>query len=295
VDGIALALVIAAALSHAVWNVAAKSAGGDARFALFSALLVSSLWLPVALWFAWGVVGRWGVAQWGIVVASAVVHVSYFLTLLRGYRAADLTVVYPVARGTAPLLSSLVALALFGEQLSTLGAAGVMAVVAGVFLIAGGPGLFRAANDPAARRRVWLGIGWGAATGLQIAGYTLIDGYAVKVLLLSPILVDYFGNLLRIPILVPLVWRDRAALPALWRTQWRAALMVATLGPIGYVLVLFAMQRAPVSLVAPAREMSMLFAALLGGALLREKDMAARLAGALCIALGVAALVQGAG
>jgi drug/metabolite transporter (DMT)-like permease len=295
VDGIALALVIAAALSHAVWNVAAKSAGGDARFALFSALLVSSLWLPVALWFAWGVVGRWGVAQWGIVVASAVVHVSYFLTLLRGYRAADLTVVYPVARGTAPLLSSLVALALFGEQLSTLGAAGVMAVVAGVFLIAGGPGLFRAANDPAARRRVWLGIGWGAATGLQIAGYTLIDGYAVKVLLLSPILVDYFGNLLRIPILVPLVWRDRAALPALWRTQWRAALMVATLGPIGYVLVLFAMQRAPVSLVAPAREMSMLFAALLGGTLLREEDMAARLAGALCIALGVAALVQGAG
>jgi drug/metabolite transporter (DMT)-like permease len=295
VDGIALALVIAAALSHAVWNVAAKSAGGDARFALFSALLVSSLWLPVALWFAWGVVGRWGVAQWGMVVASAVVHVSYFLTLLRGYRAADLTVVYPVARGTAPLLSSLVALALFGEQLSTLGAAGVMAVVAGVFLIAGGPGLFRAANDPAARRRVWLGIGWGAATGLQIAGYTLIDGYAVKVLLLSPILVDYFGNLLRIPILVPLVWRDRAALPALWRTQWRAALMVATLGPIGYVLVLFAMQRAPVSLVAPAREMSMLFAALLGGTLLREEDMAARLAGALCIALGVAALVQGAG
>jgi drug/metabolite transporter (DMT)-like permease len=71
--------------------------------------------------------------------------------------------------------------------------------------------------------------------------------------------------------------------------------MVATLGPIGYVLVLFAMQRAPVSLVAPAREMSMLFAALLGGTLLREEDMAARLAGALCIALGVAALVQGAG
>ena len=294
-DGIALSLVIAAALSHAVWNVAAKSAGGDARFAFFSALLVSILWLPVALWFAWGVVGRWGVAEWGIVVASAVVHVSYFLTLLRGYRAADLTVVYPVARGTAPLLSAFIALALFGEQLSSQGLAGVLAVVTGVFLIAGGPGLFRVAQDPAARWRVWLGIGWGAATGVQIAGYTLIDGYAVKVLLLSPILVDYFGNLLRIPILLPLVWRDRATLPPLWRTQWRAALTVATLGPIGYVLVLFAMQRAPVSLVAPAREVSMLFAALLGGTLLREQDMAARVTGALCIALGVAALVQGAG
>lgn len=289
----ALTLVLLAALCHAVWNVAAKSAGGDARFALLSSLFVSALWLPVALWFGWGVVGGWGAAEWVVIAASAVVHVSYFLTLLRGYRAADLTVVYPVARGTAPLLSAGVALLLFGEQVSALGAGGVLMIVAGVFLIAGGPGLFRAARDPAARRRVWLGIGWGAATGVQIAGYTLIDGYAVKALLLSPILVDYLGNLLRVPILLPLVWRERGTLPALWRGQWRAALMVATLGPVGYVLVLFAMQQAPVSLVAPARELSMLFAALLGGTLLREQDMAARIAGALCIALGVAALVQG--
>jgi uncharacterized membrane protein len=293
-DSTALALVVAAALCHAVWNVAAKSAGGDARFALFTGSLVSVLWLPLALWFGWGVVGRWGLAEWGIVTASALVHVSYFLTLLRGYRAADLTVVYPVARGTAPLISALCALLLFDEQLSALGAGGVLAVVVGVFLIAGGPGLFRAAKDPVARQRVWIGIGWGAITGVQIAGYTLIDGYAVKLLLLSPILVDYFGNLLRIPILLPLVWRERGTLSALWRAQWRPALMVATLGPIGYVLVLFAMQLAPVSLVAPAREMSMLFAALLGGTLLREKDMTARIGGALCIALGVAALVRGA-
>lgn len=290
----ALSLVLLAALLHAVWNVAAKSAGGDARFALLSALIVTVIWAPLALWFGWGVVNRWGAVEWALIAASGVVHVSYFLTLLRGYRSADLTVVYPVARGTAPLISAFVALALFGESLSTLGVAGVLAVVTGVFLIAGGPGLFRVAQDPAARARVWIGIGWGAATGVQIAGYTLIDGYAVKVLLLSPILVDYFGNLLRLPILLPLVWRERATLPALWRTQWRAALMVATLGPIGYVLVLYAMQSAPVSAVAPAREVSMLFAALLGGTLLREQDLAARLAGAACIALGVTGLIWGA-
>ncbi len=290
----ALALVLLAALLHAVWNVAAKSAGGDARFALLSALMVTVLWAPVALWVGWGVVGQWGWVEWAVIAASGAVHVSYFLTLLRGYRSADLTVVYPVARGTAPLMSAGVALVLFGESLSALGVAGVLAIVAGVFLIAGGPGLFRAAQDPAARARVGIGIGWGAATGVQIAGYTLIDGYAVKVLLLSPILVDYFGNLLRLPILAPLVWRERGTLPALWRTQWRAALMVATLGPIGYVLVLYAMQSAPVSAVAPAREVSMLFAALLGGTLLREQDMLARLAGAACIALGVTGLVLGA-
>lgn len=291
----ALTLVLLAALCHAVWNVAAKGAGGDARFALLSAVFVTVIWSPVALWAGWGVVGQWGAAQWGIVAASAAVHVSYFLTLLRGYRSADLTVVYPIARGSAPLMSAGVAVLLFGEQLSALGVGGVLAIVAGVFLIAGGPGLLRAAHDPHARHRVWVGIGWGAATGVQIAGYTLIDGFAVKVMMISPLLVDWFGNALRLPILLPLVWRQRATLPALWRVQWRAALMVATLGPIGYVLVLFAMQQAPVSLVAPAREVSMLFAALLGGTLLREQDMAARLAGAACIALGVAALVWGAG
>jgi drug/metabolite transporter (DMT)-like permease len=294
VDGVALGLVLAAALCHATWNIAAKRAGGDVRFALFTATLASVLWLPVAVWFGAGAVGRWGVFEWAAVAASAVIHVSYFLTLLRGYRAADLTVVYPVARGTAPLLSALCALALFGEHLSTLGGIGVLAIVAGVFLVAGGPGLLRASQDPVARQRVWLGIGWGLATGVQIAGYTLVDGYAVKVLLLSPILVDYFGNVLRLPILMSLAWRERSTLPAVWRAQRRAALMVAVLGPAGYVLALFAMQRAPVSVVAPAREMSMLFAAVLGGTLLREKDLAARVAGALCIALGVAALVRGA-
>ena len=294
-DSTALALVLAAALCHATWNVSAKRAGGDVRFALFSATLVSVLWLPVAAWFGIDAVGHWGLAEWGVIGLSALVHVSYFVTLLRGYRAADLTVVYPVARGTGPLLSALCALALFGERLSPLGGIGVVVIVAGVFLVAGGPGLLRATQDPAARRRVWLGVGWGLATGVQIAGYTLVDGYAVKVLLLSPILVDYFGNVLRLPILLSLAWRERHTLPALWRVQRRAALTVAVLGPAGYVLALFAMQRAPVSAVAPAREMSMLFAAVLGGTLLREKDMAARVAGAVCIALGVAALVRGAG
>lgn len=293
-DSVALLLVLGAALAHAVWNVAAKSAGGDARFALLTALLVCVLWSPVALWFGWGVVDDWSLAAWALVAASAALHVVYFLTLLAGYRAADLTVVYPVARGTAPLLSALVAILFLGEALSTWGALGLATVVLGVFLIAGGPALLRATLAPVERARVLLGVGWGAATGVLIAGYTVIDGVAVKLLLLSPILVDYFGNLLRLPLLAPLVWRQRASLPALWRRQWKPALIIATLGPIGYTLALFAMQRAPISVVAPARELSMLFAAVLGGTLLRERDLPARLAGAALIAAGVGLLAGGA-
>ena len=289
----ALALVLTAALLHALWNIAAKHAGGDHRFALISALLVLLLWAPVGLWAGWNVVPLWGWAEWGIVLASAVVHLVYFNTLLRGYRASDLTVVYPVARGSGPLLSSIGAVLLLGEHLGPLGVAGVAGVTFGVFLVAGGPRLWAKAHDPAQRSRVRAGLAYGAATGALIAGYTLIDGYAVKVMLLSPIVVDYFGNVFRVPFLLPAALRDPAGFKQAWRTQWRHAAVVAVLGPLGYVLVLYAMQTAPLSHVAPAREVSMLFAALIGGRLLGEGDRGWRLAGALCIAGGVASLALG--
>ncbi len=290
---LALALVILAGLIHALWNIAAKKAGGDVRFVAFTALLMALIWAPLGLWLGWGVVPRWGVTEWALVAASGVVHVVYYIVLLRGYRASDLTVVYPLARGSGPLLSSLVALFLLGERLTLLGALGVLAVVSGVFLIAGGPGLFRAAHDPAKRARVRVGIAYGLATGLFIATYTVVDGYAVKVVLMSPILVDYFGNFARLALLVPPLLADRAAAAAHWRAQWKYALVVALFSPIAYVLVLYAMQTAPLSHVAPAREVSMLFAALIGGQLLGEGDRGLRILGAVCIAFGVMALALG--
>ena len=289
----ALALVLAAALLHAIWNVVAKRTGGDARFALIAAILLVVVWAPLGLAVGWNALPRWGALEWAVLLGSAVVHVVYFTTLLRGYRLADLTVVYPVARGTGPLLSSLGALAWLGERMGAVAAAGVAAVAVGVFFIAGGPTLWARAHDPAQRLRIRAGLQWGGLTGALIAAYTLIDGYAVKVLLISPILVDYVGNLFRVPFLLPAALRDRGGFADVWRAQWRAALVVAVLGPLGYVLVLYAMQLAPLSHVAPAREVSMLFGALLGGRLLGEADRAMRLAGAACIAAGVAALAIG--
>ena len=286
----AFLLILLAGLIHAGWNIAAKHAGGDARFAFFSSALVAIVWAPVGWWFARGALGQWGATEWAFVLASGVIHVFYFVTLLRGYRRADLTVVYPLARGSGPLITALVAVLFLGEQLSALGGLGIAAVVGGVFLIAGGPGLWRTAHDPAARERLHRGLAYGALTGVFIAGYSVVDGYAVKVLLMSPILVDYMGNLVRLVLFAPTVLRDRAQALRLWRLQWKHALGVAVFSPIAYVLVLFAMQRAPLSHVAPAREVSMLFAALIGGHLLREGDRALRLLGAVFIASGVAAL-----
>ena len=286
----ALLLVLAAAGLHALWNIAAKQAGGDHRFAFVTVAMTALLWAPVAAWFGADELPRWTPLQWAVVTASAAVHVVYFLTLLRGYREADLTVVYPVARGSGPLLTAAAAVLLLGETLTLSGAAGVLAVCGGVFLIAGGPGLFKAGADTAARARLHAGLRWGALTGALIACYSVIDGYAVKWLLMGPVLFDYLCNLLRVPMMLPLVWRDGAGLRHALRTQWRAALVVAVLGPAAYICVLYAVTMAPLSHVAPAREVSMLLAALIGGRLLGETDRGLRLLGAACIAGGVMAL-----
>ena len=288
-------IVLLAGLLHALWNIAAKKAGGDARFAFFTALVGLVVWAPVGLWVAWDVLPQWGLMEWGVVVASGLLHVLYFIVLLRGYRRADLTVVYPLARGTGPLLSSLVALLWLGESISFLGALGIAGVVSGVFLIAGGLKLIAdwrrvdtATDEQLAQQRLRnAGVRYGLLTGLFIASYTVVDGYAVKVLLMSPILVHYLESLVRLVFLTPVVWRDRPTALALWGQQWKYALVVGTVTPISYVLVLFAMQTAPLSLVAPAREVSMLFAALIGGHFLGEGDRWMRLLGAGLIAGGV--------
>lgn len=289
----ALTLILIAAVLHALWNVVVKKAEGDSHFVMLVALMILVIWAPVGLWAGWDAVPRWGWAEWGLIVASGFTHLVYFKVLLRGYAASDLTVVYPVARGTGPLLASFGALLLLGERMSVIGVLGVLAVTGGVFLIAGGPGLWAKAHDPAQRQRVRAGLAWGAATGCLISAYTLIDGYSVKVMLISPLLVDYFGNLARMPFLLPGALRDLPRFRAACRKQWRPALVVAAISPLAYVLVLYAVQLAPLSHVAPAREVSMLFAALLGGKLLGEGERGARIAGAACIALGVMGLALG--
>ena len=289
----ALALVMCAALLHAIWNVAAKKAGGDQRFALLTVLMSVVLWAPLAAWVGWGQLEQLGRWEWCVLWASAIVHVAYFSCLLKGYRVSDLTVVYPVARGSGPLLASLGAVLLLGERISAVGTLGVLGVCAGVFLIAGGTGLWRQAQEPERRARVLAGLRWGALTGALIALYTLIDGYAVKVLMIGPVLVDYVGNVLRLPFLAGAALRDWGAFVQASRSQWRYALVVATLGPLAYILVLYAVTLAPLSHVAPAREVSMLFAALIGGKLLGEGDQGLRLMGAGLMAGGVAALALG--
>lgn len=302
----ALCLVLLAAVLHASWNIAAKRAGGDHRFQLLSTGLTVLLWAPAGLWFGIRELPQWGALEWAVVGASAFVHWLYYSALLKGYRVGDLTVVYPLARGSGPLITALAAVLLLGESLGPLGIAGVLGVCGGVFLIAGGPALWRplrasgALLSPEAQaQRTRAGVRWGLITGALIAAYSVIDGYAIKVLALGPVIYDYMCNLLRLPLQLPQLQRSlrapggSAALLAAWRAQWRAAMVVAVLGPAAYIAVLTALTMAPLSHVAPARELSLLVAAMLGGKLLGERDRGLRLLGAACIAAGVMALALG--
>jgi drug/metabolite transporter (DMT)-like permease len=286
----ALAMVIVAALLHAFWNIVAKKTGGNKHFVLMGGLLLALFWAPAGLWLGWHEVPRWGWMQWSFIALSGFTHLAYFKVLLKGYRVSDLTVVYPVARGTGPLISSLLAVAVMGEALTLHGAIGVLCVCGGVFIIAGGPALLRVAHDPAQRARVHAGLRWGAATGVLIAIYTVLDGWSVKRLLIGPILIDYFGNLVRLPFMMPTLLRDPQGFADAWRRYKWHAVILGAVSPMAYILVLYAVQVAPVSHVAPAREVSMLFAALIGGRLLGEGDRGQRVLGAVLMAGGVALL-----
>ena len=124
----------------------------------------------------------------------------------------------------------------------------------------------------------------------MIAAYTLNDGWAVKVLLISPFVIDFTGNLFRMIVLAPRAWRERAVVAQEARQYRNPVIVVSVLGPLGYILVLFAMRLAPVSHVAPARELSTLVGAWFGSRLLREASGPWRVAGAALIVAGVISL-----
>jgi drug/metabolite transporter (DMT)-like permease len=285
----ALALVVVAALAHAAWNVLAKTASGGATFVWLFSALAAVLWLPVAA-VALVVDGGEAVGLEGIgfMAGSGALHALYFVLLQRGYRDGDLSLVYPLARGTGPLLSTLAALVVFSERPSALALAGGAIIVAAVLSLAGAGGSVRtAAGD---RRRA---VGFALLTGVAIASYTLWDKQAVGPLGIEPVVYYWGTNVAETLLLTAFVVHRRAEARRTWRAYRRQAIGVAVLSPLAYVLVLFALARAPVSYVAPARELSILVGAVAGTTVLAEGDRRRRLLAAGAIFAGIVLLAVG--
>lgn len=277
-------LVLFAAIGHSSWNLLAKRAAHCRHLPWFSSLGSTFFLVPVSLWILSQ--SRWNLTLRDAIflLATGILHLFYTESLLRGYRVGDLSVVYPLARGIGPLLTFFGAMFALGERPSRIAALGALLVSCGIFLLSRVPSL--------TGRGARAGILWGTLTGLTIASYTLTDAYSVKVLVLSPVLVDCASNLFRAVALLPRTCRQAGVIGEL-RQYWRESLGISILTPMAYLFVLFAMKLAPVSRVAPVREMSVIIGALLGTMLLREGHAVRRTFAAALIGLGVVALTLG--
>jgi drug/metabolite transporter (DMT)-like permease len=285
---LALALVVASAFVHASWNFLLKRSGGGSGLIALASLLSLALYFPLAAGAAWHAGWRPEPVHFGLMFGSGMVHTAYFLLLDRAYRAGgDLSIVYPLARATGPLLTIAFAVAMLGERPGLPAIAGALLIGASALLLAGNP--FAQARGP-----VRGAVGFALLTGLSIAVYTLLDKRAVAVFLIPPLVFDWGTNAFRCVVIAP--WAAHHApggMAKAWREQRRLVLAIAVLSPLAYILVLTAMVFTPVSLVAPARELSILFAALMGAHFLREGDIARRLFAAVGMILGIAGLALG--
>lgn len=298
-SALAVVLVLGAAVAHAAWNIIAHGVSRSGiPFLWCAAVAATVIWMPVAV-LTGGVGGAPG-ADGGDVVAgfalgigvSALLHVAYMLVLQRGYALGNLSTVYATARGTGPLLTVVVAIAFLGERPSALALAGIAAIVAGV--VAAGL-VDRRPRDPERRRGIDPGIAFGLLTGVGIAAYTVWDTWALRTWSLNPVAFMVGCTALEILLYTAALSmgapgrRIRSVVP-LFRREWRRLIAFGVLSPLAYILVLTAVTIAPVSLVAPMREVSVVLVSLFAAFVLREGRPTARVAASVVVAGGVVLL-----
>lgn len=282
----ALALIAVAAAMHASWNLFSKQAAeaGTIAFVWLMFAVSTLIYAPVlAVYLA--VTHPHLRALTGVFLAgTALLHVGYGLLLQRGYSAGDLSLVYPLARGSGLLLSSFAAIPLYAEHPGPAGTAGILLIAGGVIALSlpDGGGVPKSAA-----------LAFGLLTGLFIAGYTLWDKYAVATLRIPPLLEEVAAGAGVTLLLAPVAARSAGRVARLWRDYRTQVLGAAILSPLAYLLVLTALVFSPVSSIAPAREISVLLGVLLGRRLLGEGSTGRRLAAAAAIAAGVTAIVVG--
>jgi drug/metabolite transporter (DMT)-like permease len=279
----ALGIVLIAALCHSTWNLLLKTE--PRRLHVQSSALVVGVLLasPVLFFYPLTTVSR---DAWVLIVLSALFETAYVFSLTAAYGAGDLSLVYPIARGTAPLVVTPLAVALLGENLSRPGMAGIVLVVAGIWVSHLGAGA--GAPGQASRRALFLAV----FTGCMTAGYSLVNkaGVTLVAVPLYAFLV-FVMNVAMIHVALALTgrrpWLMHRDLP------WARTVAVGLLMLAAYLGVLLAMTKAPVAYVVAAREVSIPLAAMLGWLVLGEGNSGSRLAGAVVIFAGLVVMATG--
>ena len=264
------AIVLVAAALHASWNAIVKG-GGDTLLTTVLVTGAAALFAVVSLPF----LPPPARASWAFIAASASLQIVYFVLVARAYRVADMSLTYPLMRGTAPVLVAIASVMWLSEPLSARAWLGLGVICAGILGMTG-----------AVPRNAKAGIGLALGNAIVIAGYTLIDGIGVRrsgapaaytlwIFLLSGVALSSWAWL-----------RQRAVLQGYIRRNWHLGL-VGGAGTIGsYGLALWAMTVTPVAIVAALRETSILFGTAISALLLHERVGRARIAGVCVIVVG---------
>ena len=268
--------VLLAALLHASWNAMIKG-GGDVLHDT-AGIVVGAMLIGLPFLF---VVPVPPAAAWPFIIASVVVHLAYYWLMISAYRAGDLSLVYPLMRGVAPLITAIAGIAVLGEMPAPMAWLGMLLVSGGVFLLG-----YRALGHAPSR----AAVGFALANAAVIALYTLIDGRGARVSGNAWSYIVWLFVLDGIPFSLWMLATRRETFIAHLRRRSRRALAGGGLSAAAYAISVWAMTKAPVALVASLRETSVLFATLIGARLLRERLSARRWSGVIAVVLGVLAL-----
>lgn len=280
----AFILIVVAAILHASWNLVLKqAASAGIAFLLFFRLFSALIYLPWVIYTITQNIMPWNAMVALFLFLSTALHLLYGLVLMQGYSKADLSVVYPVARGTGPVLASATAIILLGESIYLTKIAGIVAVLLGTSCIA-----FNGKWNQPTQANSLVAIRWGLLIGCFIAAYSLVDAYGVQSMLIAPVVLEWVSSAGGAFLLAPAAIKQRKNLLTLMQGHWKKALFVAVAAPMGYILILYALHLgAEVSQVAPLREMSMVMATLMGALILKETVGLVRWIGCSIILAGV--------
>lgn len=269
-----LLLILLAASLHAIWNYFAKKSGGSLSVLWLGALLSTVATAPVAVLAQIG--QPFSTRGLTIAIISGFIHCAYWWGLARMYRRGDISLAYPIARGSGVLGTAIGSMLFLREPVSFAGATGIAAICAGVLALG-----YQRRSEAVRTRVVLLAL----LTGLTITGYTLLDDHGVE--LLEPPVYLAVETGVGVLVMSVLGWkRIRRAAPRAYKRHARTVWIIAIGSPLTYLIVLYAFALGPVSYIAAVREFSVVIAALLGARLLKERIGRLRWAGIALVVAG---------
>jgi len=283
---LALLIVLTSAFLHAFWNLLLKRANSGLTLMWLIFLSMVIVYVPVAAYIYIANQPVIGSRELVAMAGNGVLQLTYFLLLNQSYRFGDLSVVYPLARGSGPLLVTIYAVTVIGEKPSPLAVGGAVLIAVGVLVLGFNP---KALRVPGAAKGVMFAL----LTGATIATYTLWDRYAVHDLKINPFLYLWVGAVVQWVVITPFVLRRGAAIGAEWRARWKYAVSIGAISIGAYALILFALTFSPVSYIAPAREISVLVGSLMGSRVLAEEFTPRRIIAAAAMVIGMIGLALG--